>query len=126
MRARGFVAAAALLCACGGSMQSAPKTAVGPLRDDGRGSSDGEVVGKWLLAETFAPGGDAKQAAQARKRLAEIRHDGMYGSLARGVDAEVHGAPMPAAEGYIDALKAARASRDPEAPLVAWYAGHHL
>jgi tetratricopeptide (TPR) repeat protein len=114
--------------ACGGANQASPSTAaqLATLRDDARSSRDGEVVGRWLLAELFAPGGTADQAASAKKRLEGIGHAGMYASLGLAVEAELHGAPRPAAEAYIAALKGAQRSADPDAPLVAWYASHHL
>ena len=96
------------------------------LRMDGRGSSDGEYVGKWALSEMVAPGGDAQQGAIARERLAHIKHDGLYGSLARAVSDQVHGEPKTAAEAYVSTLVAAKTSRDPDAQLISWFASHNL
>jgi tetratricopeptide (TPR) repeat protein len=121
----GFVATAA---ACGSGLP-APKVGTTPfatLRIDGRASTDGEYVGRWALSEMIAPGGDAAQGAIARERLAHIKHDGLYGSLARAIADQVHGQPKTSADAYVDTLSAARSSRDPDAPLIAWFASHNL
>ncbi len=105
------------------------RSAVDVLREQGRGSTDGEVVGRWALAEMFEPGGRATEAALARVRLErpDVSKGGMYASLARAIAADVHGAPRAAADAYLATLKAASASaEDPRAPLVGWYASHHL
>ena len=47
----------------GGAASAAP---IAGIRRDARDSDDGEEVGRWLLAELLAPGGDAAQAATAR------------------------------------------------------------
>lgn len=119
--------ALAVVAACG----SAPTPKVGAtafttMRMDGRGSTDGEYVGKWALAEMVAPGGDAQQATIARDRLERIKHDGMYASLARAISDHVHGEPKSAAAAYVDTLMAARSSGDPDAQLVGWFATHNL
>jgi tetratricopeptide (TPR) repeat protein len=127
---RGWVAwiLAGAVAACGsnGANGGAKAPTAASLRDDARGSSNGELVGRWLLSEMYAPGGDAKEADNARKRLASIGHDGMWAGFARGLDAEVHGAPGAAADAYVTSLLAARTSDDPATPLVAWFASHHL
>ncbi len=120
--------AVAAASGCGGA---APATAKGPesvasLRSAGDGSSDGESVGRWLLGERFAPGGTVENASRARKHLDSVKHAGLWGSLARGADDEMHGAPQSAADAYVDALVAARSSVDPLTPLASWYAAHHL
>ena len=84
--------------ACGGA--SLPKGAEVPLaslRSDGKASRDPELVARWLLAERMAPGGDAKRAADAEKRLKELGGVGLYASFARALSAEEHGAPNDAA-----------------------------
>jgi len=128
--------AAALLFALAGSASSCRDAASGSsnaslasLRSDGASSTAGEVVGKWALAEMLAPGGTAKEASRARTRLDEksVGHKGMYAHLAQAIYDEVHGHPKPAADAYLRSLDAARAADDdPDAPLVAWYATHHL
>jgi tetratricopeptide (TPR) repeat protein len=131
MRARTIWALATALAvsACGGSMPAhdatAPASATS-MRDAGERSNDGEVIGQWLLAETFAPGGDVRDAQRARKKLESVKHPGMWANLARAVDDETHGAPQSAAEAYVDAIVAARSSEDPLTELAAWYAMHHL
>ncbi len=133
MRARtfGILATAVAVSACGGGAAApreanAPSMNAGELRREAESSSDGEVIGQWLLAETFAPGGTVQGAQRARKQLDTKKHAGMWASLARAVDDEVHGAPQSAAEGYVAALTASRSNEDALTPLVAWYAVHHL
>ncbi len=131
MRARSIwiLAAAIATSACGSAMHAheatAPASATS-LRNAGEGSSDGEVIGQWLLAETFAPGGTVSEAQRARKKLEGVKHAGMWANLARAVDDEAHGAPQSAAEAYVDAIVAARTSDDPLTELASWYAMHHL
>jgi tetratricopeptide (TPR) repeat protein len=124
------ISAATAGAGCGGASANqggaASASPIAGIRRDARDSDDGEEVGRWLLAELLAPGGDAAQAATARKRLDGIKHDGMYAGLARGMTDELHGAPHTSADAYVATLKAAQTSRDPDAPLVAWYAAHHL
>ncbi|HQY63793.1 MAG TPA: hypothetical protein PK141_20485, partial [Polyangiaceae bacterium] len=93
------------------------------------GSGDGERVGRWLLAELFAPGGEAKQATEARKQLAALpKERGVYASLSQALADEGHGAPRAAADAFVATLVAARESevRDGERELVAWMAAHRL
>jgi tetratricopeptide (TPR) repeat protein len=112
---------------CRASISGAPKSAsLADLRALGHASLDGEVVGRWALAEMFAPGGTAQQAGAARKRLDAVSHDGMWASLARAVIDDAHGDPRSAVEGYVGALTASAASSEPQAPLVAWFAARHL
>ncbi len=117
--------------ACGGGTSSpaakSPESVVS-LRDAGDGSSDGEAVGKWLLGEMLAPGGKVADAQRARKRLDAVRgnREGLWASLARATDDEMHGAPQSATDAYVAVLVAAQKSLDPLAPLAAWYGVHHL
>ncbi len=53
-------------------------------------------------------------------------HAGMWASLARALDDDVHGDPRSAAEGYVAALTASVRSPDDRAPLVGWFAVRHL
>jgi tetratricopeptide (TPR) repeat protein len=130
MRARTWIASLALCAAaaCGGQVKVATNGAadLAQLRNEARGSKDGETVGRWALYEVLAPGGDAAQADAARKRLDEVPHDGMYASLARALVDDVHGQPKAAAASYVAAMAAAQKSADPDAPLVAWFAVHNL
>jgi tetratricopeptide (TPR) repeat protein len=62
----------------------------------------------------------------ARRRLDGIAHMGMWASLARALADDAHGDPRSAAAGYVAAMAASAVSRDPEGPLVAWFAVRHL
>ena len=135
MRRKAFGLFAAMIVAagplaCGGAHGVvAPPDPVTMARDRAASSKDAEVVGKWLLAEMISQGGDAARAKQARARLDEERlreQRGLYASLAKAIYDDAHGRPAVAAEGYLDALRAARASEDPNAELVAWFATSHL
>jgi tetratricopeptide (TPR) repeat protein len=97
---------------------------VSALRDAGHSSKDPEQVGRWLLGELVSPGGNAKQASAARRRLESLGGKGLYASLARGLDASAHGELGKVSAAYLDALVAARDSRDVRAPLFAWLAAH--
>jgi tetratricopeptide (TPR) repeat protein len=120
-------AAAIAVTGCGAAVQhGATAVPLASLRDSARGSSDGELVGRWALSEMVAPGGTAEQAEAARKRLDAIDHRGMWASLARAVADEVHGDPRAAAEGYVAALAASVKSGEEQAPLVGWFAVRHL
>jgi hypothetical protein len=117
----------AVTAGCAGGPVRAPAAAsLADLRSVAHGSADGELVGIWALSEMFAPGGTAEQAAAARQRLEAVAHAGLWASLARALADEVHGNPRSAAEGYVAALTAAVTSSEIEAPLVGWFAVHHL
>jgi cellulose synthase operon protein C len=91
------------------------------------GSSDGEKVGRWLLGELYAPGGDATQAAKARKQLENLpKERGLQASLARALADEGHGLPKTAAEHFMAAVVAAREAEGPNIELSAWMAAHRL
>jgi cellulose synthase operon protein C len=115
----------ALTASCAGSSTGpvAPQT-LADAREAGKAARSADDVGRWALAEMLAPGGDTQKSADARKALEGKR--GLYASLAQALYDEVHGDPRPAADGYLATLEAARGSRDPIAPLVAWFASHHL
>ena len=92
-------------------------------------AATGETVAHLLLAELLAPGGNAERVKSARKRLDSLGGDaqkGLYASLGRAVDDEMHGHFRAAATAHLDALVAARTSPFPDAPLIAWYAANHL
>jgi cellulose synthase operon protein C len=111
---------------CGGAAP-APRDPLSAARDDAKLSNDADVVGRWLLAELLAPGGNLEQARQARKRLDALdpsRH--VFGALALAIDDEAHGALTKAARSYLDVLQQARTYDGPEAPLVAWFATSRL
>jgi tetratricopeptide (TPR) repeat protein len=123
-----LIAAACASCA-GGGAGKVVHSPIDALRNRGHDSSDGDIVGRWALAEMFEPGGDAAEGARALTRLAlpSVSKEGMYANLARAIGADVHGAPRAAADAYVETLKAAAAAfEDERAPLVGWYASHHL
>ncbi len=119
---------AALAAGCAGERTPprAPSSAIGELRVQAQASADGELVGRWALAEMLAPGGTAAEAGEARARLESLPHDGMWASLARAVIDDAHGDPRGAASAYVSALAASAPSAEPQAPLVAWFSVHHL
>ncbi len=113
---------------CGASMPAARSAPLGELRTIGLASNDGEVIGRWALAEEFSPGGSPEQAAVARKRLdaTSVSRRGLWADFARAVFDEAHGNPRSAADGYVSALEAAAVDAEPTAPLFAWFAGRQL
>lgn len=113
-------------CSGGPTYPTSPAIALSGLRAIAPNSSDGELVGRWALAEALYPGGSAQRAAEARKRLAATHHDGIWGALAQGILDEAHGDPRSASGGYLSTLSAAAVSTEPLAPLVAWFAVRHL
>jgi tetratricopeptide (TPR) repeat protein len=124
---RTVVVAGLALWGCGpGAANTARRATLDDVRNAGKSSSDGEVVGLWALSEMLAPGGTAAQAQTARARLDQVPHDGMWGSLARAAIDEVHGDAGPAAAAYVGVLTAAAASGDGDAPIVGWFAARHL
>lgn len=125
-RAALAVVVVALLAACGGPRNANTAYDLGKQRSSARGSTDGEKVGRWLLDEMYAPGGTAKNAAEARAQLDRAKDKGLYASLGGAIYDEVHGEPKKAAQQYVAALAAAAKSKDPAAPLAAWFASHHL
>jgi cellulose synthase operon protein C len=125
----GLVVTACLAIALGGCAATKPapnESPVEPRRRAARSSSDGEVVGGWLLSEIVSRGGDRAQADTARARLERLPHGGMLGSLARAVYDGLHGHTEKSALAYVDAVRAARSSTDPRAPLVAWFSTNHV
>jgi cellulose synthase operon protein C len=119
--------ASALGCRPGATITAA-SPGLAALRATGPTSSDAELVGRWALAEQLSPGGNAQQAAVARKRLdaASLTGRGTWAALARGVVDEAHGDPRSAAAAFIDVLSATAADPQPDAPLVAWFASRQL
>lgn len=83
----GLALGAAVACG-GGSLPRGAEVPLASLRTDGKDSRDPELVARWLLAERLAPGGDAKRAAEAEKRLHEVGGTGLYASFARALSAE--------------------------------------
>jgi cellulose synthase operon protein C len=124
LRARRWISVGllALATACGSGKHDAAHPTVSERRDDGRSSSDGEVVADWLLAELISPGGKPKEAIAARKRLDDLGAKGLLAQLARGLDDSLHGRLELVSGHYLRAVERARESNDPRAPLLAWYA----
>jgi tetratricopeptide (TPR) repeat protein len=129
-RSRRFVALGGLVAALAGCAAEAPPRPADPLaamRIDAARSTDGERVGRWLLAELVAQGGDAGRAREARAKLEKAKGaTGLYASLARALDDDVHGRFKGAAHAYAAALAAAREHEGAEAPLVAWFSANRL
>ncbi|AGP40502.1 hypothetical protein [Sorangium cellulosum] len=124
-----LVGAATLALALGAcSAATAPRAPdpIASLRDAGARSTDGEVVGRWLLGELLVPGGTPAGVKAARKRLDGIGAKSMLASLGRAIDDEAHGRNARAAAAYLEAVDAARVSAHPDAPLVGWLAANHL
>jgi cellulose synthase operon protein C len=124
-----LLALLAIGCAGAGANRAPVRSALHELRSRGHDSKDGNVVGWWALAEMFSPGGDSAEVgkAEARLRSTSVSKGGMYYNLARAVLSDAYGAPRAAADAYVATLDSARdAAGDPRAPLVAWYASHHL
>ena len=118
--------ALAVLAACGPAPEANSPQSIGESRSSGKGSGDGEKVGRWLLDEMLVPGGTAKGASDARAQLDKADGKGLYASLGGGLYDEVHGEPKKAAKEWLTALSLAKKSEEPSAPLVAWFASHHL
>ena len=121
----GLALSTALACG-GGSLPKGAEVPLASLRSDGKDSRDPELVARWLLAERLAPGGDAKRAADAEKRLKEVGGTGLYASFARALSAEEHGAPNDAADAFVATLVAAQRSEAPDTALVAWFTTNQL
>jgi tetratricopeptide (TPR) repeat protein len=116
---------------CAGTIGTTPRAASPLDRQRARGheSNDGDIIGSWALAEMFSPWGDSAEVTRAETRLhsPDVTKTGMHYHLARAILSDAHGAPRTAAEEYVATLGAARtAEGDAMAPLVAWYASHHL
>src|SRR5688500_2061267 len=107
------------LCTACSSGKHAEHPTVADRREDGRSSSDGEVVAEWLLAELSTPGGKPKEAVAARKRLDQRGAKGLLAELARGLDDSLHGRLKDVSGHYLRAVERARESNDPRAPLFA-------
>ena len=119
-----------------GACSSAPlmpaRASLEGLRNDAAESSDGELVGRWVLGEMLLPGGDPARAKKARARLDTLGKatpaaaKGLFASLSRLLDDEAHGRFKAAAQAALDTLTAAHSSDRAEAPLAAWYASSEL
>ncbi|HEX6764658.1 MAG TPA: hypothetical protein VF103_04255, partial [Polyangiaceae bacterium] len=119
------VAVAVLAClGCASTNARGARVPISEIRDDARGSKDGNVVANWLLAELIQPGGTAKSSTEARARLEKVDAKGLLPSLARAFDDSMHGRLKRVSDEYLEVVRAARQSDDPRAPLFAWLAAH--
>lgn len=108
---------------CGaGQRVEARSSTLAETRRQGETSSDADTVAAWMLDELLAPDGDVERARKARSRLDELKAQGMWASLARGIDDTAHGRLKTASDHFLESAKAARESDDAFAPIVAWYA----
>jgi hypothetical protein len=110
--------------ACGSRLAEPKQPSLADAREAGSGATDADVAGTWLLRELVSPGGERARAKQARAKLDTLGQGGMMAALARGFDDAMHGRIAAAAEHYMETVKAARDSQDPEAPLIAWFAAN--
>jgi len=110
--------------ACAPRGPEARQPALADVRSRALESNDPELVGTWLVHELVSPGGDAARAVRARARLDVVGKGGMIAELARGMDDGLHGRLGGASEHYLEAVRAARDSSDPRAPLVAWFSAN--
>lgn len=122
------MALALALGACSSAPLPPPRASLESLRSDAASSQDGEVVGRWLLAEMLFPGGEAGRARKAREKLDKLGKGGrgLFASLARLIDDEAHGRFRAAAQAALDTLSAAHTGEHPDTQLIAWYATSEL
>lgn len=116
---------AVLASGCVGTLETPPSW-IDSTRLAAQGSDDPAVLGRWLLGELLAPGGDAKRMRLARLRLDELGVQGGPAALARAVDYDLHGRFREASDSYLRLLAGARDDQAAEAPLVAWMAANRL
>ncbi len=122
-----FVSLVALLIAAGapvGCGETLPSSQSGldAARSAGRGGEP-DAIGRWLLAELTEAGGDAKAAADARKRLDESKGErGLDAALAAALDDDLHGRSGRAFAGWLAVIDATAKSRQPRAQLVGAFA----
>ncbi|MCS6900359.1 MAG: hypothetical protein RMJ98_13845 [Myxococcales bacterium] len=114
------------LLSCSAAAPPTPRTPTAAARQLGPTSSDGEVVGRWLLAELLAPGGSAEGARRARARLDDLKADGMLASLGRGLDDFSRGRMAASSRAFLRAAQLAKGDPSPLTPLIAWFSVHHL
>ncbi|MGK3999883.1 hypothetical protein [Sorangium sp. So ce1024] len=125
-RLAGAATLALALGACSAATANRAPDPIASLRDAGAHSTDGEVVGRWLLGELLVPGGTPAGVKAARKRLDGLGAKTLFASLGRAIDDEEHGRNARAAAAYLEAVDAARVSAHPDAPLVGWVAANRL
>jgi tetratricopeptide (TPR) repeat protein len=112
----------ACLLGCGASGGAQHADDVGSFRKHAQASREPDVVAKWLLLELLSPGGRSQSAVSARERLDDQRSDGLYPSLARGLDDDLHGRLRTAPDHYLAAARAARTSDLADADVLAQFA----
>lgn len=109
-----------------------PRDPLAVAREAAEDSEDREVVGRAMLLELSAPGGSIARASALRGRLGELdaaakdAEPGVYATLPRAVDDELHGALESSAKFYLKALRAARTDPSVDAPVLAAYAAFRL
>ncbi len=119
------------LTGCGATTQQL-RDPLAAAREAAEGADDREIVGRAMLMELSAPSGSVARAGTLRGRLAELdaaetsEPPGIYASLPRAIDDELHGALESAAGFYLRVLQAARVDPAVEAPLFAAYAAYRL
>lgn len=118
---------------CGGAVSTAPaaQDALAALSLAAKDSTDGDAVGRLLLGELLLPGGDAKRAADVRRRLNALEtnsegQNSLFAAFAKATDDDAHGRFRLAAAAYIQAISAARESKHPDAKMVAWVSAFRL
>lgn len=125
----------ALLSGCRPATTASGSLGLAALRTQGPVSHDADLVGRWLIHELIAPGGQPKKAQEALQRLNERYGKAapspaaaapLWASLALALEADLHGKFRPAAEHYLASLKALRQSAQSETPLFAWFAASRL
>ncbi len=115
------LASSSLALCCGGSGLPAAAP-LSELRAAGESSSDDEELGRWLLGELLAHGGDAGRAEAARRRLEEHGGEHYLAQLALALDAAWHGRLKSAPGHFVQALELASEERGVMPRLVAWFA----
>ncbi len=123
LRLIGLLFAAVLLGSCRPAPPRHAQPTLHELRQAGPSARAPDVVARWLLAELFAPGGAAQEAARAAERLRGMDVEAVaLAQLGLGLDAWLHGQVSAAPDHFLRAVRAARGWEDPLAPYVAWFA----
>ena len=119
----GFVAACCaglVVVGCGPAIRNAGPPTIEDLRRRAADAPDDADAQRELAAgELLLSGGDASRAREQIQRALALAPRDERVSLLAGMEAELHGDPARATGGYVDALEAAAASADRDAPFVA-------
>ncbi len=117
------IASGSALLGCAGTpTQRSADSVVRELREQAAHSEDNDISARWLLAELLSIGGDSAQASKARKHLEQIAAVGVRAALARGLDDSLHGRLKTAPDHFLNVVKQAHHSQDPDAALFGWFA----